>query len=57
MLTVEEFEAELDSSIVDLENLAAEAPEPFRTQMQSPLTALTMIREEVGNAVDEEQER
>lgn len=53
-MTLQEFEAEFDSALVDLENLAAQAPEPFKTQMQAPLTAMTMIGEEISNAVEEQ---
>lgn len=47
MPNIVEFEAELDTAIVDLESLAAKAPEPFKTQMQGPLAALTAISKEI----------
>lgn len=55
MMTLPEFEAELDSATVDLENLAAKAPPPFKEQMQPALTMLREIYERVSKAVDEEQ--
>lgn len=50
-----EFEAELDSMIVDLENLAEQAPvATYRDAMSGPIHKLKVLLEDVSRYVESE---
>lgn len=54
-MTEPEFEAELDSIIVDLEKLAEQSPvATYQTDMQGSIHKLRTLLEDVGRHVDSE---